>query len=915
MPTWSAAVATQRIAHLALFATGCVTYNVHARCAVERGRCNSSLRERGRHGGWTVPSRSRKLLEREGELSLLMDLFDVIEPSGGRSILIRGEAGIGKTALVREFINRRTDSADMLMGTCDDLTTARPLDPFWDMARDEPSLLPALESDDRVALMNAVVDLASRSIRPTIMVIEDTQWADDATLDVISFLGRRIERMKCLLVLTYRDGDVDLNDPLRGVMGGLPAESVTRIRLGGLSLAGVSELVSGSGFDALEIFAATDGNPFLTIELASGEDGVIPASVQDSVLARMRRLSNSGQTVLRILSVMPGKVSAEEVAAVLGDASSGLGECEQRGLLLEEAGSVEFCHDLIRRTVEASLTPPDRVAINRMVLVSLPPETDPARLVHHAHASHDADRVIDLAPRAARAALATGSLREAVSYFRLLAPHIGELVAEEKSAILDDWASAEALESSYDSAMRLNQFTLDHYRQVGDRGGESRALGMAAYYSEASVQRTDAERLLGEAMYVLGSEPRGIDLAHVLEGRAFLAMQSGDADATIDLVDRAMDAAGPDVDGNLLLRGLVHKGAAENIANYPAGKTLLDEARQRAESAGDWVEAWRALINHAEAAIVNYDIAVASDYARRAICLSVERDLGMCSTYASATYSRALLAQGQWDQAEDTARDQLERTTREIVHLSALPVLGTVETRRGRRSAQETINRSWAIAVRSEEYQHLAPTASVIAEHGWLTANTAGPHLDEVKRVMELGEHRNGKWVSGSIAFWLWKSGELEAVPEWVADPWYLSTTNEWLAAARIWADLGCPYEQALALTQGDAAARLEALDIVDRLGATAVAAKLRKSMREDGITVPRRRPVRAKRGSGLTPRQEEVLLLLNEHLTNAEIADQLFLSPRTVEHHVAAVISKLDASSRDNAVEIATERGLLAGV
>jgi DNA-binding CsgD family transcriptional regulator len=180
---------------------------------------------------------------------------------------------------------------------------------------------------------------------------------------------------------------------------------------------------------------------------------------------------------------------------------------------------------------------------------------------------------------------------------------------------------------------------------------------------------------------------------------------------------------------------------------------------------------------------------------------------------------------------------------------------------------------------------------------------------------MELGEHRNGKWVSGSIAFWLWKSGELEAVPEWVADPWYLSTTNEWLAAARIWADLGCPYEQALALTQGDAAARLEALDIVDRLGATAVAAKLRKSMREDGITVPRRRPARAKRGSGLTPRQEEVLLLLNEHLTNAEIADQLFLSPRTVEHHVAAVISKLDASSRDNAVEIATERGLLAGV
>jgi len=854
-------------------------------------------------------------LEREGEISLLEGLFKGLETSGGRIVLVRGEAGIGKTALVREIIDCCTDDAHTLVGACDDLSTARPLGPFWDMARNEPDLLGAVESNDRLAVMKAVVDLTTRSLRPTVMVIEDTQWADEATLDVISFLGRRIGEVNCLLLLTYRDGDVDLNHPLRSVMGRLPADSVVRIRLGGLSLRGVSTLVADSGFDALEVFAATDGNPFLTIELVSGDDGVIPASVQDSVLARMSRLSHSAQTVLKLFSVIPGKVSAPEVSALVGDADSGLGECETRGLLREDAGSVEFYHDLVRRAVEASLTPPERVAVNRQVLAGLPAETDPARLVHHAHASHDPDRVIELAPKAARAALATGSLREAVSYFRLLAPHIGQLATEDKGAILNDWAFAEAMESSYESAIGLSQITVDHYREVGDRGGESRALGNAAYYQEASLQRAKAEGLLGEAMEVLGTDASGTDLAHVLEGKAFLEMQSGNAAAAIELVDRALDSAGPDIDETLLIRGLVHQGAARNIANYPDGQIPLDEARRRAEAAGNWVEAWRAVVNHAIAATENYDIAVASDYAQQAIAMSNEHDLGIGSSYASATYARVLLARGEWDRAEEMARDQLERTTRDIIHVAALPVVGAIETRKGRRSALQTLDRSWAIAVGSEEYQQLAPTASIMAERAWLTGDASELPLDDINKVMEIGQHRNGTWLSGSIGFWLWKLGEIERIPEWVADPWRLVMEDEPLASAEIWADRGCPYEQALALTHGDTSARLAGLEIMDRLGATAVAARLRKSMRKDGIAVPRKRPRRGDQGSRLTPRQTEVLLLLNEHLTNIEIADQLFLSPRTVEHHVTAVLSKLDAASREEAVEIAREQDLLAAV
>ena len=133
------------------------------------------------------------------------------------------------------------------------------------------------------------------------------------------------------------------------------------------------------------------------------------------------------------------------------------------------------------------------------------------------------------------------------------------------------------------------------------------------------------------------------------------------------------------------------------------------------------------------------------------------------------------------------------------------------------------------------------------------------------------------------------------------------------MAAAAIWSTIGCPYERAIALAQGDQAAQLEALQALDALGATAVAAKLRKALRDQGVSVPRGKGRRTREhAAGLTPRQAEVLGLLGEGLSNIEIADRLFVSPRTVEHHVSAVLAKLDCSTREKAVSRARTDGLL---
>jgi predicted ATPase len=146
----------------------------------------------------------------------MADLLVDAKASGGKVVLLRGEAGIGKSALVREFVGGHADEAHIYFGSCDDLLTPQPLGPFWDMAREQPSLAEPLENGDRPGVLAAVLDLLSSSLRPSIVVIEDTHWADEATLDAIRYLGRRIATTKGLLLLTYRDGEVDYDHPLRG---------------------------------------------------------------------------------------------------------------------------------------------------------------------------------------------------------------------------------------------------------------------------------------------------------------------------------------------------------------------------------------------------------------------------------------------------------------------------------------------------------------------------------------------------------------------------------------------------------------------------------------------------------------------------------------------------------------------------
>jgi len=540
------------------------------------------------------------LLEREKDLDLLAGVLEDVEASGGRVVLIRGEAGIGKTALVRGFLERYGEKAHVLLGGCDDLATPRPLAPFWDMARHESLLRDPLQAEDRWGLTEAILDLLERSLRPTIAVIEDTHWADEATLDVVSYLGRRIGDTYGLLVLTYRDGEVDFDHPLRRVMGGLSPDRVVRMRLGGLSKTAVSSLLADSYLDLERVYTATDGNPFLVTEMAAGSPDAVPSSVQDSVMARVKRMSPSAREMLNLLSVIPKSVSKEELQRLVReDVDQSIAECEQRGLLDVDNESIGFRHELLRQAVETSLTANERIALNQTVLDALPQDVDPAHLAHHAREAHDVESILSHTPAAALAASAVGSHREAVDHFRQLEPYLDHLASDVRASLLEDWARTERIAGNWTEASTHVEKALRLYREIGDRAAEARTLVRAAYYHKYAGERDAAERYARQAIEVLGTNPDGRELARALEVNAFFAMQASDVTATLELVERTLEAAGPGIDERILVRCLNHRGTVLNLARYPDGLETLNEARQHARAAGLWEEESRALVNHA----------------------------------------------------------------------------------------------------------------------------------------------------------------------------------------------------------------------------------------------------------------------------------------------------------------------------
>jgi len=235
-------------------------------------------------------------------------------------------------------------------------------------------------------------------------------------------------------------------------------------------------------------------------------------------------------------------------------------------------------------------------------------------------------------------------------------------------------------------------------------------------------------------------------------------------------------------------------------------------------------------------------------------------------------------------------------------------VLGQLRTRRGDPQAAAALSEARTLVGMTRELQRIVPLTIASAEAAWLAGDPAKA-VAELLPVYERARETHDQWMNGELAAWLHRLDALPTSPDLAAEPYALELAGDWQAAAQVWEKLGCRHDQAEVLARyGREPDKRRALEIFEALGSTQYAQALRRQMRIDGVRrIPRgARPSTRDNSQGLTRREAQILDLISQGLRNSEIATKLFLSTRTVDHHVSAVLTKLGVPSRAAAIAMA---------
>ena len=412
-----------------------------------------------------------RLLERDSELATLDECMASAAAGEGRLVVISGEAGVGKTALAKQLCESQRSAARIFWGQCDPLETPRALGPVLDIARAAGGSLAELAAtDDRHELFSEFVTVWTNDSTANVVVLDDLQWADAATLDFLAFAGRRVDLTRCLLVVTCRD-ELVYEHPARSVLGDLATTGgVRRLRLQPLTEAAVAELAAPTGWDPSEVHRLSGGVPFVVRELLAAAPGVL-TSVNDTVLARASQLDPAEREVLDAAALLPEGASVTLLTTALDASEHEIDTCVAAGLLAYDDDTIVFRHDLARQAIHAAMSPARRSRLHHRILVGVL-ETggvDPAVCAHHAELAGDPGVVLQFAPVAARRTSALGAHREAAAQYERALRFAGGLPDGDRAALLDAYAAelkvldrpADALEASTDA--------LSCWRTTGDR--------------------------------------------------------------------------------------------------------------------------------------------------------------------------------------------------------------------------------------------------------------------------------------------------------------------------------------------------------------------------------------------------------------------------------------------------------------
>jgi ATP/maltotriose-dependent transcriptional regulator MalT len=860
------------------------------------------------------------LLERADQVAIVVDRFAQLD-THGQLVLISGEAGVGKSSLVRELLEHHVPAAEVLIGRCDDLFAARPLGPLADIARGRPGpVADALAAGDPVAVFDAFLAELAAPPNPTVVVIEDLQWADEATLDLLRFVARRLEDLPCLVLATHRD-DLVPDHPLRLATGNLVGPWVTRIPLQPLSVESVRTLVRDRDLDATALHARTGGNPFFLVETLAAPSGELPESVRDLIQGRAVRLSGDARDALDAAAVLGHHATAELLQAVGDCDSTAVDECIRAGLLIDADGHQTFRHDLGREAVDDALTPLRRRTLHERALVALGDDGDIVQRANHAVGAGDAEAIVDLAERAAERCISLGAWRQAADLYGEALRHPRGLPMEDRLRLLQERVRVLFRVQLHNEAVAPAEEAYLLLQAIGDDLALAEWEGLLMKIMRYLGRPDDAEMLARRAVSraeALGDDEALVQALSSLSGNLVVTGRHAEG---MEAARRALELGEPLGLEAACVYALTSYGSAMALGlfqdgDFERGVAALQESLERAKRAG--------LVNHQARAANNLAFSLASAgwpaqalvaYDEAILAAEQQEVLGAVNAIR-AGWIEAQIYLGEWEEALRGIQVVLDDPDAlEYDRACVLLWRGLIEARRGERGAQTSLEQALTLGERSGEAQLLVPIRLALSEWAWLAGDldraaaevrlAAGSFTSidaHVRRELILRARRAGV--------------EVPSVDSSDA-PTRLIQAGDHRGLARFWEERGCRYDAADALVESDDVDDVQrAHDQLTALGARPRARMAERRLRDLGVRKVARGPRASTKANaaGLTKREVEVAGLIVRGMTNPEIADELVLSPKTVDHHVSAVLTKLAVGNRRKVRQAAADLDLDLG-
>lgn len=851
------------------------------------------------------------ILERQECFEQLCKALADIEGLGGRIALIHGEAGIGKSTVVRQFLNTLPRGTQQAVGYCDPLNTPRPLGPIREVVP-----RPGGEAAEESTYFDGFVNDMAEAADVRVLVLEDLHWSDQRTLDWLKFVGRRISQLPLLLIVTYRDDDPDGRSALRAAVGAMPTRHVIRLPLVPLSFEAVEHMFGGDAERAEQVYAVTQGNPFFVSEMAGWSSAAdhVPASVADAVIARLLALPAEAQGFLQFASCNPGELPLDVLPATGFDAFEGLIDLGVQSRFLAPSGSgVAFRHELTRLAIFAEITPAHRIAHHQRWLDAyLAHGKDSAqydRLLHHAERALRPDLVRRFAPQAARQAAQLGAHLEAAQFLRAAVECLGDADDEPAAEILEAYAYEAGLSVAIDDeviAARQRAISIRRALEQPVKVAENlRLLSRAHWYrGEAEL----AERYIHDSIHILEADKAASpeDLAQAFALRAVFHMLRDRMAEAIEWGQKALARASSPAVAEVRAHALNTVGTAMLFRGDEAGEALLRESLEISHVGRFHEQAARVYTNLSECLIEAGAFAKAEALLEEGIAFDTAHDLDAWTYYLVGRKAQLVFELDRFAEAVMITDECLRQENQTLLmQMPALTVRARARLRQGAPDADTSLAEALQAAEQITEPQYLAPIHTAMLEAAVLagTPDAARASSDWLKAqpVDGLSPRKAGEFL-----MWEVLSGRDAPQTGDLPEAFSAFAAGDYTMAAAAFADARTRYLAAWChVAEGSPDALARAHRIFADLGSARAADLVARRSGQRSQTPDARGPYHAARHHpyGLTAKEQSVLRHLVDGKSNASIAETLSRSRRTVENHVSSILSKLHCANRLDAV------------